>query len=98
MGQVYDRGLDWIRRFERHLPLIGHVQIAAVPSRQEPDEGEINYPVIFEMLDRIGYKSWVGCEYRPRGKTEDGLSWARAYGNWLSAQAELKYGIGEAAN
>jgi 2-dehydrotetronate isomerase len=73
-------GGDLIRRFEKHLPLVGHVQIAAVPSRQEPDEGEVNYPAIFAALDRLGYDGWIGCEYRPRGRTEDGLGWARAYG------------------
>jgi 2-dehydrotetronate isomerase len=73
-------GGDLIRRFEKHLPLVGHVQIAAVPSRREPDEGEVNYPEIFAMLDRVGYGGWIGCEYRPRGKTEDGLGWARRYG------------------
>jgi 2-dehydrotetronate isomerase len=73
-------GGDLIRRFEKHLPLVGHVQIAAVPSRQEPDEGEVNYPAIFAALDRLGYGGWIGCEYRPRGKTEDGLGWARGYG------------------
>ena len=73
-------GGDLIRRFEAHLPLIGHVQIAAVPSRHEPDEGEMNYPAMFPMLDRVGYSGWVACEYRPRGRTEDGLSWARPYG------------------
>jgi 2-dehydrotetronate isomerase len=73
-------GGDLIRRLEKHLPVIGHVQIAAVPSRHEPDEGEINYPAIFAALDRVGYRNWVGCEYRPRGRTEDGLGWARGYG------------------
>ena len=73
-------GGDLIRRFERHFPLVGHVQIAAVPSRQEPDEGEVNYPEIFAALDRAGYRGWIGCEYRPRAKTEDGLRWARGYG------------------
>jgi hydroxypyruvate isomerase len=71
---------DLIRRFEKHFPLIGHVQIAAVPSRHEPDEGEVNYPEIFAAIDRAGYAGWIGCEYRPRGRTEDGLSWARPYG------------------
>src|SRR5262245_18299052 len=69
-----------LRRFEKHLPFVGHVQIAAVPSRREPDEGEVNYPEIFVALDRLGYGKWVGCEYRPRARTEDGLGWARAYG------------------
>jgi hydroxypyruvate isomerase len=73
-------GGDLIKRFEAHFPVVGHVQIAAVPSRHEPDEGEINYPAIYASLDRIGYGGWIGCEYRPRAKTEDGLGWARAYG------------------
>jgi hydroxypyruvate isomerase len=69
-------GGDLIRRFEKHLPVIGHAQVAAVPSRREPDEGEINYPAIFECLDRLGYAGFVAAEYRPRGRTEDGLGWA----------------------
>ena len=73
-------GGDLLRRFEAHLPLIGHVQIAAVPTRHEPDEGEINYPEIFAALDRLGYDGFVGCEYRPRARTEEGLVWARPYG------------------
>lgn len=71
---------DLIRRFEAHLPLVGHVQIAAVPTRNEPDEGEVNYPEIFAVLDRLGFAGFIGCEYRPRGRTEDGLAWARPYG------------------
>ena len=73
-------GGDLITRFEKHLPLVGHVQIAAVPSRAEPDEGEINYPGVFAALDRLGWSGWTACEYRPRARTEDGLGWARAYG------------------
>lgn len=73
-------GGDLTRRFEAHLPVIGHVQVGAVPSRHEPDEGEVNYPDIFAMLDRSGYRGFVGAEYRPRGRTEDGLAWARPYG------------------
>lgn len=71
---------DLIKRFERHLPVIGHVQIAAVPSRHEPDEGEVNYPAIFEALDSMGYEGHVACEYNPRSRTEDGLGWGRPYG------------------
>ncbi|KAB0265548.1 hydroxypyruvate isomerase family protein [Microvirga brassicacearum] len=70
---------DLIRRLETHLPLIGHVQIAGVPSRAEPDEGEVNYPEIFRALDRIGYDGWIGAEYKPRGQTEDGLGWLSAW-------------------
>jgi hydroxypyruvate isomerase len=73
-------GGDLIRRFEANLPLVGHVQVAAVPSRCEPDEGEVNYPEIFAALDLLGYAGYVGCEYRPRGRTEEGLGWARPYG------------------
>jgi len=73
-------GGDLITRFEKHQPLVGHVQIAAVPSRAEPDEGEINYPGIFAALDRLGWSGFVGCEYKPRARTEDGLGWARPYG------------------
>jgi hydroxypyruvate isomerase len=71
---------DLVTRFEKHLPLIGHVQIAAVPSRAEPDEGEINYPGVFAALDRLGWSGWTACEYKPRARTEDGLGWGEAYG------------------
>jgi 2-dehydrotetronate isomerase len=71
---------DLLKRFEKYFPVIGHLQIAAVPTRGEPDEGEINYPAIFEAIDRSGYAGWVGCEYKPRTRTEDGLGWAKAYG------------------
>lgn len=60
---------------QRLLPRISHIQIAANPGRNEPDHGEINYPWLFDYLDRIGYSGWVGAEYRPRGVTEDGLGW-----------------------
>lgn len=73
-------GGDLLARFEKYLPVIGHVQIAAVPSRHEPDEGEINYPAVFEAIDRSGYAGFIGCEYRPRQRTEDGLAWAKPYG------------------
>ena len=68
---------DLIHRFKRHLGAIGHVQIAAVPSRAEPDEGEVNYPALLAAIDASGYAGWVACEYKPRARTEDGLGWAR---------------------
>lgn len=71
---------DVLMRLERYLPLIGHVQIAAVPSRHEPDEGEIAYGAIFSALDGLGYDGWVGCEYRPRASTDDGLAWVDKLG------------------
>jgi hydroxypyruvate isomerase len=73
-------GGDLIRRFEALMPLVGHVQVAAVPSRHEPDEGEVNYPAIFAMLDRLGYTGFVAAEYRPRAGTGAGLGWGRPYG------------------
>ena len=71
---------DLLKRFEKFFPVIGHVQVAAVPTRGEPDEGEINYPAVFEAIDRSGYTGWIGCEYKPRTRTEDGLGWAKKYG------------------
>jgi 2-dehydrotetronate isomerase len=68
---------DLFKKFEKYLPLIGHVQIAAVPSRAEPDEGEIAYGNFFKELDMLGYDGWVGCEYRPRAGTDEGLGWVR---------------------
>jgi hydroxypyruvate isomerase len=56
----------------------GHIQIAGVPGRNEPDAGEVNYAFLFEQLDAIGYSGWVGCEYRPAGSTLDGLKWFRS--------------------
>lgn len=66
---------DVTRRLRRLMPIIGHVQVASVPGRHEPDGEEVNYPFLFEELDLLGYMGFVGCEYRPRGKTLDGLGW-----------------------
>ena len=71
---------DIIKRLEALLPMIGHIQVAAVPSRAEPDEGEINYPVVFDAIEAAGYAGWVGCEYRPRGDTDAGLRWRDSFG------------------
>ncbi|MBD9658364.1 HPr family phosphocarrier protein [Pantoea sp. PNT03] len=56
-----------------------HIQIASAPHRHEPDEGEINYSYLFDLLDEVGYDGWVGCEYIPRGRTEAGLGWFAPY-------------------
>ncbi len=71
---------DIITRLGKHFGAIGHIQIAAVPSRAEPDEGEIAYPAIYAEIDRLGYAGHVGAEYKPRGTTEEGLGWGRGYG------------------
>ena len=70
---------DLIAALREYLPLIAHVQIAQPPDRGEPDAGEIHYPGVLGALDRLGYEGWVGCEYRPRGRTLDGLGWMDAY-------------------
>jgi len=66
---------DVLTKIERYLPLTSHVQIAAVPSRAEPDEGEIDCREVFAALAQLGYRGWIGCEYRPRGDTDAGLKW-----------------------
>lgn len=57
----------------------GHIQIASVPERHEPSEGELNYPHLFNALDESGYDGWIGCEYNPRYTTIAGLAWVKPY-------------------
>lgn len=71
---------DVVPRLEEFIDYVDHVQIAAVDSRAEPDEGDLDYKTVFSALDRLGYEGWIGCEYRPRGETDDGLSWAKVLG------------------
>ena len=68
---------DLTMTFKNNFAGIGHVQIASVPTRNEPDQGEVDYRHIFKLLDEMGYDGWVGCEYKPRGRTEDGLGWLK---------------------
>ncbi len=74
---------DLSTNLTKHAKRCAHVQIASAPDRHEPDHGEIDYAHIFALLDEIGYGGWVGCEYRPAGKTEDGLGWMQ---RWVSAK------------
>jgi hydroxypyruvate isomerase len=69
---------DIARSLQKHLPRIAHVQLADNPGRNEPGTGEINYPFLFRHLDTLGYRGWVGCEYKPRTTTVDGLGWHAA--------------------
>jgi hydroxypyruvate isomerase len=66
---------DIAMKLRRYAPQCGHIQVAGVPERHEPDTGEVRYPYLFDLLDSLGYAGWVGCEYRPAGKTVDGLGW-----------------------
>lgn len=77
VGRVGD---DVPALLERYLDRIGHIQIAAVPSRAEPDEGTLDYRAMFGNIESVGYRGWVGCEYRPRGTTDDGLAWMKTLG------------------
>jgi hydroxypyruvate isomerase len=63
---------------ERHLARIAHIQLADNPGRNEPGTGEIAWPFLFDHLDRIGYRGWVGCEYKPKTTTDAGLGWLEA--------------------
>lgn len=60
--------------------LTRHYQIASPPDRGEPDDGEMNYRYLFRLIDETGFDGYVGCEYRPRRGTVEGLKWAQALG------------------
>jgi 2-dehydrotetronate isomerase len=70
---------DVTMTLRKYFPRVGHVQIAGVPERHEPDTGELNNGYLVRMLDELGYAGWVGCEYRPRAGTEEGLGWIAAW-------------------
>jgi hydroxypyruvate isomerase len=70
---------DLAVKLRKYLPRISHIQIAGVPDRHEPDQGEVNYPYLFKLLDELGYQGWVGCEYRPAKGTVEGLGWMAGY-------------------
>ena len=70
---------DVATKLRTYLPhgRVGHLQIAGVPERHEPDVGELNYDYLFDVVDALGFDGWIGCEYRPAGRTADGLGWLR---------------------
>jgi len=70
---------DLARTIEANLALIPHMQLADNPGRNEPGTGEINYPFLFRHIDGIGYRGWIGCEYKPATTTEAGLGWVRPW-------------------
>ena len=70
---------DVAMKLRAYLPggKVGHLQIAGVPERHEPDLGEVNYPYLFDVVDTLGWDGWIGCEYRPAAGTSAGLGWLR---------------------
>jgi hydroxypyruvate isomerase len=77
---------DVAMKLRQYLPTgrVGHIQIAGVPMRHEPDLGELNYQYLFQLIDELGWQGWIGCEYRPAlgtqaGGTSAGLGWIKSY-------------------
>ena len=71
---------DISTKLRKYMPHIAHMQIADVPARNEPGTGEIGWEFVFRRMDELGYKGWVGCEYRPAGDTVAGLGWRKKFG------------------
>jgi hydroxypyruvate isomerase len=70
---------DLAQTMQKHKAQIAHLQVADNPGRNEPGTGEINYPFLFGFIDRLGYDGWIGCEYKPKTSTQEGLTWIRPY-------------------
>ena len=68
-------GEDLAAALRRHWPLIRHMQLADVPGRHEPGSGAMDYRALFQLIDQLGYRGWIGCEYHPQGDTAAGLQW-----------------------
>ena len=80
-------GQDVVATLRRFLPLVGHIQFASVPDRAEPDAGTLDYGPVFRAIDALGYKGWVGAEYRPRAGTDEGLGWIASLGGAAAVPA-----------
>ncbi|TIT81804.1 MAG: hydroxypyruvate isomerase, partial [Mesorhizobium sp.] len=78
---------DLARTIEANLDRIAHIQLADNPGRHEPGTGEINYPFLYEHIDRLGYAGWIGAEYKPKAGTDAGLGWFKALAGQGSAAA-----------
>lgn len=64
---------------QKYFDRIAHIQLADNPGRNEPGTGEINYGYLFDLLTRLGYTGYIGCEYKPLKTTEAGLHWMGQY-------------------
>jgi 2-dehydrotetronate isomerase len=58
---------------------VGHFQIAGVPERHEPDTGEVNFAYLFDLIDKLGYEGYIGCEYIPAATASQGLGWFKKW-------------------
>lgn len=89
---------DLTTTLRRDLPTgrVAHLQIAGVPDRHEPDQGELDIQYLFDVVDELGFEGWIGCEYRPRSGTSEGLGWLKNHG-WLKSHGLLKNNRGERA-
>ena len=67
------------KTIREHLARIAHMQLADNPGRNQPGTGEIHFANLFRAIDAAGYQGWIGCEYKPAGKTEDSLDWVRPH-------------------
>ncbi|XP_051752397.1 putative hydroxypyruvate isomerase [Ctenopharyngodon idella] len=78
--QIMDGNLT--QNIRKYLPMTGHIQIAQVPDRHEPDsDGELSFSYLFKLLEELDYQDYIGCEYKPQGSTEAGLDWVTRYWN-----------------
>ena len=84
---------DLSMRLKKHFEGVGHIQIAGVPDRHEPDGGEVCYPHLFYLIDSLGYKGFVGCEYRPKAGTSQGLGWLHSYNARTGARDRNRTGM-----
>ena len=74
---------DVTMKLRQYLPAnnVGHLQIASVPGRNEPDSGELDYAYVLDEIEKIGWDGWIGCEYRPKAGTSEGLAWLKNRGS-----------------
>jgi hydroxypyruvate isomerase len=89
---MYAMGEPTASAIARNLPRIGHIQIAGYPGRSEPISGEIDYDHVLDVIDRLGHRGWVGCEYVPNADTEAGLAWMTRH-KGLTPRTPCRWGI-----
>jgi len=99
IGLLYDtyhgvvNGEDLDRTLTAFIDKIAHIQVAGFPGRNEPSNGDIDYPTLFNKIDELGFRGWVGCEYNPQSETSAGLGWAKPYGIFASEPSIMQRGL-----